>query len=163
MDRYQRVEKPRAETPINENEIRITAQGRMRNYITYATTLLQVSSRPLCFFNFFCPVVLFFLWLAFMCCVVFNWKKASWIRISAVLFVSTARKFLFHCFVEIENAILISIANFFSCCCVTLFSCFFFFFGSSASAVTLHVPFPLCMLRAPKAGQRKVGVKQAVL
>lgn len=41
MDRYQRVEKPRPETPINENEIRITAQGRMRNYITYATTLLQ--------------------------------------------------------------------------------------------------------------------------
>lgn len=43
MDRYQRVEKPRAEMPINENEIRITTQGRMRNYITYATTLLQVS------------------------------------------------------------------------------------------------------------------------
>lgn len=42
MDRYQRVEKPKAETPINENEIRITTQGRMRNYITYATTLLQV-------------------------------------------------------------------------------------------------------------------------
>ncbi|KAK9950006.1 hypothetical protein M0R45_005513 [Rubus argutus] len=42
MDRYQRVEKPKAEaTPINENEIRITALGRMRNYITYATTLLQ--------------------------------------------------------------------------------------------------------------------------
>ncbi|XP_044469983.1 ribonuclease P protein subunit p25-like protein isoform X2 [Mangifera indica] len=41
MDRYQRVEKPKAETPINENEIRITTQGRMRNYITYATTLLQ--------------------------------------------------------------------------------------------------------------------------
>ncbi|KAL5555797.1 hypothetical protein UlMin_038033 [Ulmus minor] len=42
MDRYQRVEKPRGEaTPINENEIRITAQGRMRNYITYATTLFQ--------------------------------------------------------------------------------------------------------------------------
>ncbi|KAH7525097.1 hypothetical protein FEM48_Zijuj06G0188900 [Ziziphus jujuba var. spinosa] len=41
MDRYQRVEKPRHETPINENEIRITTQGRMRNYITYATTLLQ--------------------------------------------------------------------------------------------------------------------------
>ncbi|KAM3760045.1 hypothetical protein ACB098_01G165100 [Castanea mollissima] len=41
MDRYQRVEKPRAETPMNENEIRITTQGRMRNYITYATTLLQ--------------------------------------------------------------------------------------------------------------------------
>ncbi|KAJ8477503.1 hypothetical protein OPV22_021230 [Ensete ventricosum] len=41
MDRYQRVEKPRAETPINENEIRITTQGRIRNYITYATSLLQ--------------------------------------------------------------------------------------------------------------------------
>eukprot|EP00244_Chara_vulgaris_P003742 TRINITY_DN169_c0_g1_i2.p1 TRINITY_DN169_c0_g1~~TRINITY_DN169_c0_g1_i2.p1 ORF type:complete len:290 (-),score=45.30 TRINITY_DN169_c0_g1_i2:842-1711(-) len=41
MDRYQRVEKPRPETPISENEIRITTQGKMRNYITYATTLLQ--------------------------------------------------------------------------------------------------------------------------
>lgn len=41
MDRYQRVEKPKEETPINENEIRITTQGRMRNYITYATTLFQ--------------------------------------------------------------------------------------------------------------------------
>ncbi|XP_022773846.1 keratin, type II cytoskeletal 1-like isoform X1 [Durio zibethinus] len=41
MDRYQRVEKPKTETPINENEIRITTQGRMRNYISYATTLLQ--------------------------------------------------------------------------------------------------------------------------
>ncbi|RDX60918.1 Ribonuclease P protein subunit p25 [Mucuna pruriens] len=41
MDRYQRVEKPKAESPIKENEIRVTTQGRMRNYITYATTLLQ--------------------------------------------------------------------------------------------------------------------------
>ncbi|KAJ7957908.1 ribonuclease P protein subunit p25-like protein, partial [Quillaja saponaria] len=41
MDRYQRVEKRRAETPIDENEIRITSQGRMRNYITYAMSLLQ--------------------------------------------------------------------------------------------------------------------------
>ncbi|XP_044463605.1 ribonuclease P protein subunit p25-like protein isoform X2 [Mangifera indica] len=41
MDRYQRLEKPKAETPINENDIRITTQGRMRNYITYATSLLQ--------------------------------------------------------------------------------------------------------------------------
>ncbi|KAL0912735.1 hypothetical protein M5K25_018727 [Dendrobium thyrsiflorum] len=41
MDRYQRVEKPREETPINDNEIRITTQGRMRSYITYATSLLQ--------------------------------------------------------------------------------------------------------------------------
>lgn len=36
-----RVEKPKAETPIDENEIRITSQGRMRSYITYAMTLLQ--------------------------------------------------------------------------------------------------------------------------
>ncbi|KAJ6794520.1 glycine-rich cell wall structural protein-like [Iris pallida] len=41
MDRYQRVEKPREETQINENEIRITTQGRMRSYITYATNLIQ--------------------------------------------------------------------------------------------------------------------------
>ncbi|KAK8560439.1 hypothetical protein V6N13_082878 [Hibiscus sabdariffa] len=41
MDRYQRVEKPKAEAPIDENEIRITSQGRMRSYITYAMTLLQ--------------------------------------------------------------------------------------------------------------------------
>ncbi|XWS25943.1 hypothetical protein CRYUN_Cryun27aG0110700 [Craigia yunnanensis] len=41
MDRYQRVEKPKAETSIDENEIRITSQGRVRSYITYAMTLLQ--------------------------------------------------------------------------------------------------------------------------
>ncbi|GLT85963.1 hypothetical protein SLE2022_041280 [Rubroshorea leprosula] len=41
MDRYQKVEKPKTETPINENELRITAQGRMRNYISYAISLLQ--------------------------------------------------------------------------------------------------------------------------
>jgi hypothetical protein len=54
------VEKPREEAPIKENEIRITTQGRMRNYITYATTLLQVHLRlqfeffvlaPECFFG----------------------------------------------------------------------------------------------------------------
>ncbi|KAB2036740.1 hypothetical protein ES319_D03G022700v1 [Gossypium barbadense] len=41
MDQYQKVEKPKAETPINENELRIIVQGRMRNYISYAMTLLQ--------------------------------------------------------------------------------------------------------------------------
>ncbi|XP_035538572.1 5'-3' exoribonuclease 2-like [Juglans regia] len=41
MDRYLRVEKLRVETPIDANEIRITSQGRMRNYITYAMSLLQ--------------------------------------------------------------------------------------------------------------------------
>lgn len=44
MDRYTRVEKPREETPIKENEIRIMTQGRMRNYITYAINLLQVTN-----------------------------------------------------------------------------------------------------------------------
>ncbi|CAA3023821.1 ribonuclease P subunit p25 [Olea europaea subsp. europaea] len=41
MDRYQKVEKPKPESPINENEIRITSQGLVRNYISYATALLQ--------------------------------------------------------------------------------------------------------------------------
>ncbi|XP_044461958.1 ribonuclease P protein subunit p25-like isoform X3 [Mangifera indica] len=41
MDRYQKVEKPRTETAISENELRITAQGRLRNYISYAISLLQ--------------------------------------------------------------------------------------------------------------------------
>ncbi|VFQ74415.1 unnamed protein product [Cuscuta campestris] len=41
MNRYQKVEKPREETPMEENEIRITTQGRLRNYITYADSLLQ--------------------------------------------------------------------------------------------------------------------------
>ncbi|XP_075085540.1 uncharacterized protein LOC107821405 isoform X5 [Nicotiana tabacum] len=42
MDRYQKVEKARrAEESIKENEIRVTAQGLIRNYISYATTLLQ--------------------------------------------------------------------------------------------------------------------------
>lgn len=42
MDRYQRVERPRPESAINENEIRITTQGLIRNYISYATSLFQV-------------------------------------------------------------------------------------------------------------------------
>ncbi|KAL5997016.1 hypothetical protein ACLOJK_007942 [Asimina triloba] len=41
MQQYQRVEKPRPEKAINENEIRITTQGLIRNYISYATSLLQ--------------------------------------------------------------------------------------------------------------------------
>ncbi|XP_022727993.1 ribonuclease P protein subunit p25-like protein [Durio zibethinus] len=41
MDRYQKVEKPKPESPINENEIRITSQGAIGNYINYAIALLQ--------------------------------------------------------------------------------------------------------------------------
>ena len=33
-----------AELPIDENVIRITSQGRMRSYITYAMALLEVAS-----------------------------------------------------------------------------------------------------------------------
>ncbi|RWW55800.1 hypothetical protein BHE74_00037523 [Ensete ventricosum] len=47
MDRYQRVEKPRPESAIDENEIRITSQGLIRNYVSYATSLLEVWIRLL--------------------------------------------------------------------------------------------------------------------
>lgn len=46
MDRYQRVEKPRPESAIHENEIRITTQGLIRNYISYASSLLQERKAP---------------------------------------------------------------------------------------------------------------------
>lgn len=53
MDKYQRVVKPKADTPIDANEIRITSQGRARNYITYAMTLLQVFDEfEMCLFTF---------------------------------------------------------------------------------------------------------------
>lgn len=45
MDKYRRVEKPRREEdaePAEPNEIRITQQGKVRNYISYATSLLAV-------------------------------------------------------------------------------------------------------------------------
>ena len=58
IDRYQRVEKPKAETPIDENEIQINNQGGMRNYITYAMSLLHVFI-SLCLVQFlFCMVEL---------------------------------------------------------------------------------------------------------
>uniref|UniRef100_A0A0D6R3Q9 DNA/RNA-binding protein Alba-like domain-containing protein n=1 Tax=Araucaria cunninghamii TaxID=56994 RepID=A0A0D6R3Q9_ARACU len=46
MDRYQRVEKPKSESAIHENEIRITTQGLIRNYISYAASLLQEKMAP---------------------------------------------------------------------------------------------------------------------
>ncbi|RWW28502.1 hypothetical protein BHE74_00030030 [Ensete ventricosum] len=42
MDRYHKVEKPRQESAINENEIRITSQGIIRNYVSYATSLVLI-------------------------------------------------------------------------------------------------------------------------
>ncbi|XP_042053529.1 RNA-binding protein FUS-like [Salvia splendens] len=41
MDRYNKVQKPKPDSPVNENQIRITSQGFVRNYLTYASTLLQ--------------------------------------------------------------------------------------------------------------------------
>ncbi|WOH01842.1 hypothetical protein DCAR_0521228 [Daucus carota subsp. sativus] len=41
MDRYRKVQNPKAESAITENEIRITSKGLVRNYISYATSLLQ--------------------------------------------------------------------------------------------------------------------------
>jgi len=42
MDKYRRVEKPKqSDETINENEIRITTQGKMRSYISYASSLFQ--------------------------------------------------------------------------------------------------------------------------
>ncbi len=47
MDRYVRVEQRKTEQPsIQENEVRIMAAGKMRNYISYATTLLTVRQPP---------------------------------------------------------------------------------------------------------------------
>ena len=61
MERYQRVEKPKTDTLIDENEIRITSQRRMRNYITYAMSLLHLFLSLSVFYLFiFCMVVLIF-------------------------------------------------------------------------------------------------------
>ncbi|KAI4374390.1 hypothetical protein MLD38_012392 [Melastoma candidum] len=46
MERYQRVEKAKAEVPISDNEIRITSQGLVRNYISYSSSLLQERRVP---------------------------------------------------------------------------------------------------------------------
>jgi len=41
MDKYLRVETSKPEETINKNEIRVTTQGKMRRYISYATSLFQ--------------------------------------------------------------------------------------------------------------------------
>lgn len=41
MEAYVRVEKRKEDAPIQENEVRIMATNKMRNYISYALTLLQ--------------------------------------------------------------------------------------------------------------------------
>jgi hypothetical protein len=46
MDKYEKIEKPREEAEIKDNEIRITTKGKMRNSISYATTLFKVRAFP---------------------------------------------------------------------------------------------------------------------
>jgi len=41
MEKYVAIEKPKVESEIKENEIRVTTQGKMRNSISYATTLFK--------------------------------------------------------------------------------------------------------------------------
>ncbi|KAL4558587.1 hypothetical protein LXL04_036788 [Taraxacum kok-saghyz] len=45
MDKYMKVEQKRPEKAINANEIRITTQGLVSNYISIATNLLQVRGK----------------------------------------------------------------------------------------------------------------------
>ena len=45
MEKYRVVEKPRVEAELKENEVRITTQGKMRNSISYATTLFKVGDK----------------------------------------------------------------------------------------------------------------------
>lgn len=45
MDRFVRVDKKREEVPIEENEVRVTAVGKLHNYINYAASLILVRKR----------------------------------------------------------------------------------------------------------------------
>lgn len=49
MEKYQKVQKPRPETPYNENEMRITSMGLVGNYVNYAASLFQVKTPFFCF------------------------------------------------------------------------------------------------------------------
>jgi hypothetical protein len=44
MDKYKRVETEKPSVPSVPNEVRVMTDGKMRNYIKYATTLLMVRS-----------------------------------------------------------------------------------------------------------------------
>lgn len=45
-DKYRRVEKSTPEQPSNPNEIRLTAVGRRKNYISYAIGKLTAENNP---------------------------------------------------------------------------------------------------------------------
>ena len=97
MERYQRVEKPKTDTLIDENEIRITSQRRMRNYITYAMSLLHVflslSLYVFLFIYFLHGSVDFcFVWLCYnllellrlFCCIYFLFILLLWVACKRV-------------------------------------------------------------------------------
>lgn len=42
MEKFVRVEKKKEDVPIGENEVRVTAVGRLYNYVNYAATLYNV-------------------------------------------------------------------------------------------------------------------------
>lgn len=42
MDRFVRVDKQKEEVPIMKNEVRVTAVGKLHNYINYAASLILV-------------------------------------------------------------------------------------------------------------------------
>jgi hypothetical protein len=44
MDKYVRVEAEKPSLPSVQNEVRVMTDGKIRNYIKYATTLLLVRS-----------------------------------------------------------------------------------------------------------------------
>ncbi|PWA87355.1 hypothetical protein CTI12_AA131900 [Artemisia annua] len=94
MVRYQKVEKPRAEQLIDENEIRITSQGRMRSYITYAMALLQVASLLLihnvvvwgCLFKLICGAL-----RQHRRCIILS-KKLKFVEVDSMVKTSIALK-----------------------------------------------------------------------
>ena len=45
MDQYRRVDVPKEQEDISDNEIRVTQAGKVRKYISYATQMLQVRLR----------------------------------------------------------------------------------------------------------------------
>lgn len=42
MDQYRRIETPKEQEPIDDHEIRVMHQGKVRRYISYATNILTV-------------------------------------------------------------------------------------------------------------------------
>lgn len=88
MDRYQKVEKPRPESAaISENEIRITSQGLIRNYVNYASSLLQVSSSsssPLIFVCVEFGCAFGFLFSFFVGCICTSHSSLSFLDLGVV-------------------------------------------------------------------------------